>query len=167
MNPLKIATVAILFVLVPASAWAADAIVTEAVIAAPVSEVWKAWTTKPGIESWMVARTSIDLRIGGAWRTSYNKDSNLEDDTTIQHTILALDPERMLAYRTEKPPKDFPFPAIVNTWTVVYFEPVGPSQTRVVARMNGYRDDPQSLQMRAFFEKGNKTTLESLVRKFK
>jgi len=59
------------------------------------------------------------------WRTSYSKESTLDDDSAIHHTILAYDPNRMLVFRTIKSPKNFPFKtAILRTWTVVYFEPL-------------------------------------------
>ena len=86
-----------------------EPIVIEAVVNAPLGDVWKMFTTKEGIESWMVAKTDIDLRIGGLWRTSYSKDSNLDDDSSIHHTVLAYDPQRMLSFRTIKAPKNFPF----------------------------------------------------------
>jgi uncharacterized protein YndB with AHSA1/START domain len=144
-----------------------EPIITEAVINAPVAEVWKAFTTKEGMESWMVAKADIDLRIGGLWRTSYSKDSNLNDDAAIHHAILAYDPGRMFASHTIKPPKNFPFPnAIVKAWTVVYFQPEGDARTRVTARMLGFDDDEESQKMRAFFESGNKTTLDRLSKKY-
>ena len=143
-----------------------DPIVTEAVINAPIAEVWKEWTTKDGIESWMVAKTEIDLRVGGIWRTSYSKTSNLDDDESLRHIILSYEPLKMFSMRTVKPPKSFPFQkAILNTWTVVYFEPVGESRTKVSARMLGFGDDEESQKMRAFFEAGNRTTLGNLVKK--
>src|SRR5215813_946939 len=144
-----------------------DPIVTEAVINAPIAEVWKEWTTKDGIESWMVAKTEIDLRVGGTWRTSYNKTSSLDDDESIRHTILAFDPLKMFSMRTVKPPKSFPFPnAILKTWTVVYFEPLGESKTKVTAHMLGFAEDEECQKMRAFFETGNRTTLDNLVKKY-
>ena len=143
-----------------------EPVVTVGVVNAPVEKVWKAFTDKSVIEQWMVAKTEFELKVGGTWRTSYSKDSNLNDDTSIHHTILAFDPGRMLAFRTIKPPKNFPYPAITNTWTVVYFEPVGEGKTRVTARMMGFEDDDQGAKMRAFFERGNKTEFEALVKYF-
>ena len=111
-----------------------EPVVTEGVVNAPVEKVWKAFTDKSVIEQWMVAKTEFELKIGATWRTSYSKDSNLNDDTAIHHTILAFDPGRMLAFRTIKTPKNFPYPAITNTWTVVYFESVAAGKTRVTTR---------------------------------
>ena len=151
---------------IPTVASAADPVVSEAVVNAPVTAVWNAWTVAADMQSWMVANADIDLRIGGLWRTSYTRDADLAGDTAIHHRILAFDPGRMLAFQTVKTPKSFPFPGIVNTWTVVYLEPMSASQTKVTVRMIGYGDDAESLKMRAFFEKGNKATLDALVKRF-
>jgi hypothetical protein len=115
----------------------------------------------------MVAKTEIELRVGAIWRTSYSQESNLNDDAAIHQMILAYDPGRMFSFRTVKPPKGFPFPtAISNTWTVVYFEPVGAGQTKVTIRMLGYTQDDEFQKMRPFFERGNKVTLDNLMKKF-
>jgi uncharacterized protein YndB with AHSA1/START domain len=162
------AGLALLLAITPLWSAPQDPIVTEAIIDAPLAEVWQAFTTRDGIESWMVAKTDIDLRPGGLWRTSYSKDSNLNDDASIHQMILAYDPGRMLAFRTIKPPKNFPFPnAIAKTWTVTYFETVGDSRTKITAHMLGFGDDDESQKMRAFFERGNKTTLDNLAKKYK
>lgn len=142
-------------------------LVTSAIVNAPIDQVWQAWTTKEGIESWMVAKTDFELRVGALWRTSYNRDSTLDDGASIHQSILAFDPERMLAFRTVKVPANFPFAAgIAHSWTVVYFEPVGQAQTSVVVRMLGYDGDAETQRMRAFFEQGNRSTLDALVKKF-
>src|SRR5947209_12000106 len=40
-------------------------LVHEGIVEAPVGKVWKAFTTKEGMQSWCVAHADIDLRIGG------------------------------------------------------------------------------------------------------
>jgi uncharacterized protein YndB with AHSA1/START domain len=143
-----------------------DPLVTEGVVSAPVEAAWKAWTTKAGLEAWLVGKTEIDLKVGGTWLTNYNKESNLKDDSTIQQTILAFDPGRMLAFRTSKAPANFPYPEITQTWTVVYFEASGPGKTRITARMFGFNETEQSQKMRAFFERGNRSELDKAVKFF-
>jgi uncharacterized protein YndB with AHSA1/START domain len=148
------------------SAAPADPLVQEAVVNASVDAVWKAWTTKAGLEAWLVAKTEIDLKVGGIWRTSYSKDSNLNDDMAIHQTILSFDPGRMFSFRTTKIPQGFPFPGITNAWTVLYFESVGAGKTRVIARMMGFGDDEPSRNMRAFFERGNRSELDKMIKFF-
>ena len=144
-----------------------DVLITEAVVNAPVDRVWNAFTTKAGMESWMTAQGDIDLTVGGRWRTSYQKGADLDGDTAIHQTILSVDPERMLSYRTVKSPSNFPFAATIGqTWTVVYFEALDASRTKVTVRMLGYSNIAEAEKMRAFFEVGNKATLEALVKRF-
>jgi uncharacterized protein YndB with AHSA1/START domain len=154
--------------LIPSFLFAAptEPLVTEAVVNAPVEAAWKSWTTKAGLEAWLVGKTEIDLKIGGVWLTNYNKESNLRDDSTIQQTILAFDPGRMLAFRTTGTPANFPYPGITRTWTVLYFEAAGPGKTRVTARMFGFGEDEESKKMRAFFERGNRFELDKMIKFF-
>src|SRR5687768_11144685 len=146
---------------------ALDPIVTEAVVDAPVSRVWEAFTTKAGLESWMAVNGDIDPRVGGKMRVSHRKGGDLDGDTAIHQTILSIDPERMLSYRTVKSPAGFPFAATIGqTWTVIYFEPLDTRRTKVTVKMLGYANDAESQKMRAFFEGGNKATLDALVKRF-
>ena len=145
------------------SAETGEPVTSEIVIAAPVSAVWSAWTVNEEIEAWMTPSSDIDLAIGGRWLTSYEEGSTLDDDTVIHNEILAFDPERMLAIRTVKPPADFPFPdAILDTWTVLYLQPIDDNQTRILMRMSGFGSDEESEAMREFFQWGNQYELEKL-----
>ena len=144
-----------------------EPVVTHAEVDAPAEKVWDAFTTRAGIESWMVASGHVDLRIGGLIRTTYRKGADLDGDTAIHQEILSMDPGRMISFRTVKSPKDFPFSdAISRSWTVVYMEPLAPGRTRVTVKMLGYTNDAQTQKMRAFFELGNKATLDALVKRF-
>ena len=146
---------------------AAEPLVADGIVNAPIEAVWGAWTTVEAIQSWMVAKADIDLRVGGLWRTSYSRDAELDGDAAIHHRILAFDPGRMLAFQTVRTPKNFPFPAALRqTWTVVYLEPAGSGRTRVTVRMLGFGDDAESQKMRAFFETGNQATVDALIKKF-
>ena len=167
MKPcLRVVTAALLLVSVSLPAVAQQPLVTEAVVNAPVDAVWKAWTTKTGLEAWLVAKTEIELKVGGTWRTSYSPESNLNDDLAIQSTILAFDPGRMISFRTTKQPKDFPYAGITSAWTVLYFEPAGAGTTRVVARMFGPFDGEEGQKLRAFFERGNRYEMDKMVKFF-
>jgi uncharacterized protein YndB with AHSA1/START domain len=144
-----------------------DALTHEAVVSAPLSRVWDAYTTKAGIQAWMVAQCDIELKVGGRFRTHYSKEGVLGDAGTIEHRILALDPQRMLAYRTVKCPQKFPFArAIEAMWTVLYFEPVDATHTKVVCRCLGFTPDEESQKMRTFFDRGNAYEFEELKKHF-
>ncbi len=136
----------------------------EAVVDAPVAECWNAWTTKDGLESWMVAHASFDLRVGGKMITHYDPKGVLGDEGTIENTILSYDPMRMLSIKTTKAPAKFPFPnAIKDMWTVIYFQPAGSDKTRITCCCMGFGDDDESQKMRKHFEWGNDYTLKKFA----
>ncbi len=142
-------------------------LVHEATVNAPVDQVWAAYTTKPGLESWMVAHAQIDLRIGGTMKTCYDSNGTVDGPKGIENMILSYDPMRMLSFKVTKAPEGFPFPnAIKSVWTVVYFEPQGEKVTRVRGVTLGFGDDEESRKMREFFNRGNAATLETLQKRF-
>ncbi|MBS1713268.1 MAG: SRPBCC domain-containing protein [Armatimonadetes bacterium] len=148
-------------------ATADQTLVHAAIVPGPVKDVWRAFTTTEGIKSWMVAEGDVDLKIGGKIRTGYQPGTDLSGPDAIENTIIAFDPERMLAIRNTKSPETFPFKkAISQVWTVVYFDPIGAEKTRVTSKMIGFRREDESMKMRRFFMDGNKQTLNSLIKHF-
>jgi uncharacterized protein YndB with AHSA1/START domain len=142
-------------------------LVTEAIINAPVTEVWRLFTTKDGMESWMVAHAEIELKVGGLMRTHYDPNGVLGDPKTIVNQILSFEPERMLSIKVHKPPDDFPLPeSVKDMWTVIYFQPLEPGMTNVRIIGLGFSDDPDSQKLKEFFRDGNAWTLEQLQKKY-
>jgi uncharacterized protein YndB with AHSA1/START domain len=145
----------------------APPLVHEAVVEGPVADVWDAFTTKKGAESWMVAHADIDLRIGGKMRTHYDARGKLGDSKTIENTILSFDPQRMLSIRNTKAPEGFAHADVFQkTWTVVYFEKMGANRTKVTIVGLGYGTDEASQKVRAHFDWGNAYTLKKLQKRF-
>ena len=139
------------------SAFAGDRVLEqEAVVDAPVAEVWEAWTTDEGIRSWMVPHGTVDLRVGGEYRTAYKAGVDLDGREAIVNEIIAFDPERMLAMRNTQAPSGFPSAdKFQSTWSVVYFEPLGATRTRLVCKGFGYGEGPEWDQLYQYFEQGN------------
>lgn len=139
----------------------------ETVVNAPVDDVWDAFTTKKGMESWMVAVAEIDLKIGGVLMTSYNPNARVGNDETIVHTIISFEPKRMLSTRLVRVPANAPFAQVTQQgWNVFYFEPLGPKQTRVRLASVGWGDGPEWAEARKFFQAGNTYVLNKLKEHF-
>jgi len=137
--------------------------VTDAVVEAPPSAVWTAWTTKEGRESWELAHAEVDLKVGGRMLAHYDAKGKIGDPNTIENIILAFEPNRMLAIRVGKPPEKFPFKEAIKTvWHVIYLEDAGPGRTRVRVVGLGYGSDEESKKMRGFFAQGNAYTLKKM-----
>lgn len=139
----------------------------EAVVNAPAAAVWKVWSTSEGYKYSGVAQAEVDLRIGGVIRSRYSANGVLGDEETIENRILAYEPERMIAFRIERPPKSFPFKeAWKTTWFVVTLTDLGDGRTRIRAASLGFGTDTESINMRKFFENGNAQTLKVLQSHF-
>jgi uncharacterized protein YndB with AHSA1/START domain len=151
----------------PASAQDTGPVVHEGVVEAPLERVWAAFATSEGVRAWLAPHAEIDLRVGGLMRTNYNAQGQLGDPQTIENTILSFEPARMLSIKVSKPPANFPFAnAVRQMWTVVYFDADGPTRTKVREVSLGFGSDEESQRMRAYFSKGNATTLAQLQRHF-
>ncbi|HET9832018.1 MAG TPA: SRPBCC domain-containing protein [Vicinamibacterales bacterium] len=141
--------------------------VNEGVIAAPIADVWRVWSTSDGYKRLGVALAAVDLRVGGLIRSRYAADGLLGDEQTIENEILAYEPPRMIAFRIHKTPANFPFKeAWKHTWTVVTLTPLPDGRTHVRGASLGYGSDPESLAMRRFFERGNQQTIDALTASF-
>jgi len=142
--------------------------VTEGVISAPVSEVWRVFSTATGFRKLGVAQCEMDLRIGGLIRSHYSPQGVLGDEGTIVNEILAFEPEHMISLRVHKPPKGFPFSEATwkNTWTVITLTDLGGGRTHVRLAGMGYTDTEESQKMRQFFASGNAWTLQHLQQQF-
>ena len=164
---MKHVLVTLALVTLAGAANAQQPLVTEGVVRAPVDSVWNAFTTSAGLESWMAAHATLELKIGGTMQTVYAQEAKLGDASTIENTVLAYEPRRMLVIRVSKAPAGFPFPhAIEHMWTVSYFEPVGAKATRIREVSMGFGTDDESQKMREFFERGNASTLVALQKRF-
>lgn len=168
-RPVKHAPLALALALISlvSAAHGQQPLVFEGVVDAPVDSVWDAFTTRAGIESWMAAHASFDLRIGGTMQTVYAATAKLGDPSTIENRILAYEQKRMLAIQVSKAPEGFPFPnAIKSMWTVIYFDAVDPTKTRIREVSMGFGSDDESQKMRQFFDRGNAFTMAALQKRF-
>src|SRR5438876_515217 len=79
-------------------------LVHETIVNAPLDQVWAAYTTKTGLESWMVAHAEIDLKIGGKMKTRYDPKGTVDDSKAIENAILSYEPMRMFSFKVTKSP---------------------------------------------------------------
>lgn len=142
-------------------------LVHEAIVEAPLAEVWNIWATSEGLRAWMAPHAEIDLCVGGLMRANYNPDGQLGDSQTIVNTVLSFEPQKMISIKVVKTPEGFPFPnAITQMWSVIYFAAVDENKTAVREVSLGFSSDQESQRMREFFNGGNSTTMNELqVRK--
>lgn len=142
-------------------------LVHEGILNAPVSEVWKVFSTAEGFKKLGVAQCEMDFRVGGLIKSHYDPKGVIGDAGTIMNRIIAYEPERMIAFRIDTPPKGFPFmDAFKTTWSVATLTDLGDGRTHLRLAGLGYTAEKESQAMREFFKNGNQWTMSKLKAAF-
>jgi uncharacterized protein YndB with AHSA1/START domain len=139
----------------------------EIVIDAPSAEIWTAVATAAGWRTWAVP-VAWDAPVEPeTLETSYARNAQPGDPTTIRQRILARIPGRLLVFRTVKAPDGFPnFETFARTTGFIELEPLGERRTRVRITGTGYADSEAGRQIIGFFRDGNRISLERLRDRF-
>ncbi|QYJ07685.1 SRPBCC family protein [Qipengyuania flava] len=141
-------------------------LVHEAVIDAPLADVWATLSTEDGWKAWGPTYARFDLRNGGSIESGYHEGASAGDPRNIRHRILAVVPERLLAIRVEYAPADGPVdPALfADMWGVYELEPLADGRTRLRITGLGYGADEGSSRLLEFFKAGNVYSIGMLRR---
>lgn len=140
-------------------------------LGAPPAAIFKDLTTSEGIRRlWSVAQADVDFRVGGQIRTRYDDAAPLGAPGTIINTILAYEPDRMLAIKATAP-EGAPPPIqrfAEKCWTVLRLEPAGSdgSRTRLTCTSLGFGHDPVDDQAYQHFDAGNRWTLDNMKKAY-
>jgi uncharacterized protein YndB with AHSA1/START domain len=133
------------------------------VIDAPVAVLWNAFVDPKEFARWDSPVAAIDLRVGGTLEASYDPARKIGDPDNIKHRIITFLPNQLLVFQNFQAPHELPHADLFQrTVTVVQYEVLSPSRTRVTLSCTGWATDPASLQLYGFFEKDNAELLEKM-----
>lgn len=139
------------------------AVRVEATIKAPVSEVWRVWTTSHGAEEFFAEKANINLAIGGPYEIQF--DPRDERSGTKGLKILSYAPEEMISFQWNAPPE---YPDVRNggTWVVVQMRQEGTDRTRVTVTHLGWKEGPEWDRAYDHFVRGWDDLMKRLERRF-
>jgi len=150
-----------------------DPIILETTVKATPREVWECWTTSKGMESFLT-RANIDLRIGGPFEIYFGGDDVPAGQRGSEGcTILSYEPEKMLSFTWNAPPK-FGDLRARHTWVVLIIEPHGPHGSKVTLKHYGFAEqnaatsghDADWKSLREYFANAWPTVLTALRQKY-
>jgi uncharacterized protein YndB with AHSA1/START domain len=112
----------------------------EATIDAPVSEIWRLWTTSEGAEEFFAQKANIRLEIGGPYEIQF--DPKDETSGTKGLKVLSYAPKEIISFQWNAPTE---YPEVRNggTWVVVQMRPERASRTHVIVMHLGWRQGPE------------------------
>jgi len=135
----------------------------EADIHAPVSEVWRVFTTSQGAEEFFAQKANIGLAIGGPYEIQF--DPKDERSGTKGLKVLSYAPEEMISFQWNAPVQ---FPEVRNggTWVVVEMRPKSADVTHVSINHLGWKEGPEWDQAYLHFEQGWSELISRLQKRF-
>jgi len=127
------------------------AIVKEIVIRAPLRQVWQAWTTEPGLESFFARRARIELQVDGRYELLFMPDNPPGQRGEEGARLLAIEECQRLAFTWTAPPR---WPRIRAMRTVVdlTFSVTGDDATALRLRHSLWGDGPDWDEVYAYFD---------------
>jgi uncharacterized protein YndB with AHSA1/START domain len=152
---------------IDAEAGGTRTLTVEVEVGAPIAEVWTAISTPEGWQSWAVPLARKVAGEPDMLETSYDPAAPPGGPNTIHQLFVARIPGRLLAFRTVKAPHGFPdFDTYSRVVSIFELEPRGERSTLVRLSAHPYPDDEAGKRLLAFFERGNRATLDMLGRRF-
>jgi uncharacterized protein YndB with AHSA1/START domain len=106
-------------------------------VPAAINEVWAAWTTEEGANTFFAPKCKIDLKPGGAYEMLFDLDAPPGEQGGEGMIILALQPETMFSFTWNAPPS-LPDVRGEMTHVVVYFIETSPTETLVRLDHDGW-----------------------------
>lgn len=138
----------------------------EAVIRAPLAEVWRMWTTSEGVKSFGIPGANIELRGGGPYEWYFAPDAPAGEKGAEGCTVLAFLPEKMLAFTWNAPPSIATLrSAGARTQVVVMLEELPGERVKVTLHQLGFGTGEDWDTYYAYFEKAWPKVLEWMQKK--
>lgn len=160
------AALTIAWLLVAGGAHAAErAIDKQAVIDAPIAEVWKSWTTRAGIESFFAPEAEVDARVGGAFHIHMDPLAPPGAKGADDMRFMALQEPTMLSFDWNAPPS-LPQARQQRTFVIVRLASLEPGKTRVALHHTGWGDGGEWDKTYAYFDAAWGKVLANLQKRF-
>jgi uncharacterized protein YndB with AHSA1/START domain len=140
----------------------------EVTVAAPVAEVWRAWTTTEGVTTFFGPEAEVEARLGGPFEIYFFPAAPAGLRGSEGCKVHSLVPMQLLVFEWNAPP---PIPAIRNsglhTLVTIRLQEDGPNRTRVEMTQTGWGVGEDWDKTYAYFDKAWDSVLSNLEHRFR
>lgn len=109
----------------------------EALVSAPIGDVWQAWTTEEGVRSFLAPECRVEPQPDGLYEAYFD----LAEPPGLRggegNRVLAVQPPKMLSFTWNSPPS-LPTVRGQRTHVTVRLNSIGAGQTRVTLAHDGW-----------------------------
>lgn len=130
----------------------------EVTVPASVNDVWTAFTTKAGLETWLWKEVRVDARPGGDWLVIF-------PGSTGGGTIVSLAPKKQIVISAMAPER-FPTVRKDRTTAAFGFEALTPASTKVTLLQTGWKTGEEWDAAYEYLAGGNAELLTQLHQRF-
>jgi uncharacterized protein YndB with AHSA1/START domain len=142
------------------------AVVAETIVAAPLGQVWEAWTTAEGAATFFAPRCHIDLWPHGRYEMLFDLEAEPGKQGGEGMIVLAVQPCEMLSFTWNAPP-ELSGVREQMTHVMVRLHKVTGTETRVVLRHDGWGSGAEWDAAYRYFERAwKKVVLPRLKHRF-
>ncbi len=136
-----------------------------AVVKAPLSDVWKTWTTTDGVKSFFAEDARVEAVPGGAFEIYFSKDAPPGSRGSEGCKVLSVDPMRSFAFDWNAPPS-LPTVRAQRTNVQLLLEALGPREVRVRLFALGWGTGEEWVKAHQYFDKAWSFVLANLEKRF-
>lgn len=79
-------------------------IIKEITISGGLDEVWNAWTTKEGVQSFFAPECRVERKLFGLYEIFFNPEAEPGKRGAEGNRIMAIEPHRMFSFTWDAPP---------------------------------------------------------------
>lgn len=135
----------------------------EVSVSASPAEVWRAWSTSEGAQTFFAPKANIELAVGGLYEIFFNPaDERL---STKGMKVVGFTPERMISFGWRAPADMANMPGD-GTWVIVELQPESGGTTHVTVRQVGWQSAADYDLAVKHYSRGWAEALQRLQRRF-
>ena len=127
-------------------------IVKEALVQAPLPDVWRVWTTEAGARKFFAPACKIELAVGGAYEMLFDLEAPEGSRGGEGLKILSFSPEKMLSFEWNAPPH-IPEVRKERTWVVLFFDEIPDRRVKVTLNHYGWREGAEWDKAYQYFDR--------------
>ena len=131
----------------------------EVVVPGSLDDVWNAFSTKAGMETWLWKEARVEMRPGGDWLVIFSPTA------TAGGTVVSVVPKAQVVIKAMAP-EEFPTVRSERTTATFGFESIGPKATRVTLTQTGWKAGAEWDAAYEYLAKGNAQLLTQLHQRF-